>query len=173
MPEEDPGGTDRENEPPSDELTGSRDWGGTLTRELAGTLTGELSWTMMTGDRSMDRTDDFDSLGDGYWNRTEDFDSLGDGYYTRQEIQELAKLVAREREEQRHVELSTEHLRKWIKCAAPCPPRRVLPPPACVRLAGGRGVAGAGAARGACTLRTLDPPLPTPAGGGDLRAPAV
>ena len=119
----------------------------------------------------MDRTDDFDSLGDGYWNRTEDFDSLGDGYYTRQEIQELAKLVAREREEQRHVELSTEHLRKWIKCAAPCPPP-ACSAAACVRASGGRqGSGGCGRRQRGLHSAHAGPSAAHPRGWGGLACP--
>jgi hypothetical protein len=96
----------------------------------------ETQWTELT-DRSMDRTEDSLYIGSGSFSKDEgpfatfEWDSLGDGYYTRSEVREFAELVTREQEEQRNVELSTEHVRKWIKCAVQSPPPRVLPPPAC------------------------------------------
>ena len=121
--------------PTSEEIRRTRPWesGGLLAWEHS-----ETQWTELT-DRSMDRTEDCDSLniGSGSFSKAEEmfakfeWDSLGDGYYTRSEVREFAELVAREREEQRNIELSTEHVRKWIKCAVQSPPPRVLPLPAC------------------------------------------
>ena len=121
--------------PTSEEIRRTRPWesGGLLAWEHS-----ETQWTELT-DRSMDRTEDCDSLniGSGSFFKAEEmfatfeWDSLGDGYYTRSEVREFAELVAREREEQRNIELSTEHVRKWIKCAVQSPPPRVLPLPAC------------------------------------------
>lgn len=159
---EDEGGQDAGGQGEEEEGKGEeQSEGSTLGSSRAGTRSGELSWatmtmsSMMSGDRGT-------MSGDRMW--TEDLDSLGDGYYTRQEVRELAVLVAREREEQRHVELSSEHVRKWIKCARACraPRASCRGQRDCVWLAAGEWPVRT-PPEGLALRPPLRPPLPPPA----------